>query len=100
MKEKIIYCGSCGKPMKLKEDFGTETDGTASTEFCHLCYQNGAWTDPDISFEDFYEKSYKGFIESDMNKMQKFFLKKMYTKKIRCKFKKMERNKLKSIRND
>lgn len=81
MKEKIIYCGSCGKPMKLKEDFGSETDGTASTEFCHLCYQNGAWTDPDISFEDFYEKSYKGFIESDMNKMQKFFLKKMYTKK-------------------
>ena len=56
MNEKIIYCGSCGKPMKLKEDFGTETDGTASTEFCHLCYQNGAWTDHDINFEEFYEK--------------------------------------------
>lgn len=80
-KQKIIYCGSCGKPMKNKEDFGTEKNGSSSDKFCDLCYQNGGWTDPDISFDDFYEKSYQGFLNSDMKRMEKFFLKRMYTKK-------------------
>ncbi len=80
-KQAIIYCGSCGKPMANESDFGTEENGEKSKEYCDLCYQNGSWTEPDISFEDFYAKSYEGFINSDMSSFQKFFLKKMYTKK-------------------
>lgn len=80
-KQKITYCGSCGKPMKNQKDFGTENNGTVSDKFCDLCYQNGSWIDPDISFDEFYEKSYQGFLASDMNRIEKFFLKRMYTKK-------------------
>ncbi|MBL1231070.1 zinc ribbon domain-containing protein [Enterococcus sp. BWB1-3] len=80
-KQKITYCGSCGKPMKKQEDFGSEQDGVLSGKFCALCYQNGTWTDPDISFNEFYEKSYQGFLNSDMKRIEKFFLKRMYTKK-------------------
>lgn len=80
-KQKTVYCGSCGKPIKKKEDFGSEKVGTPSDKFCALCYQNGMWTEPNISFDNFYEKSYQGFLSSDMNIIQKMFLKKMYTKK-------------------
>ncbi|MBP2100553.1 zinc ribbon domain-containing protein [Enterococcus rivorum] len=80
-KQKMVYCGSCGKPMKKTDDFGSERDGTLSDKYCELCYQNGSWTEPDIIFDDFYEKSYRGFLNSDRSRIEKFFLKKMYTKK-------------------
>lgn len=37
-------CQSCGMNMKTAEDFGTNADGTPNTDYCHYCYQNGAFT--------------------------------------------------------
>lgn len=39
-----VYCQSCGMPMNTPEQFGTETDGSSSREYCTYCYQNGDFT--------------------------------------------------------
>ena len=40
MKEH--YCQSCGMDMvDSKEAYGTNQDGTISTEYCHYCYKDG-----------------------------------------------------------
>ncbi len=49
-------CQSCGMPMRRDEDFGTEADGSRSEDYCGYCYQNGAFTDPDITMEEMIEK--------------------------------------------
>lgn len=67
--------------MRSKKDFGSEQDGAQSDKYCVLCYQNGVWTEPDIGFDEFYKKSYQGFLNSDMKRVEKFIFKKMYTKK-------------------
>ena len=36
---------------------GTETDSTASADFCKSCFQNGAFTEPDITLEEMMKKS-------------------------------------------
>jgi hypothetical protein len=39
-------------PMGKPEDFGTETDGSASKEYCTHCYQKSQFTNPEMSMED------------------------------------------------
>lgn len=50
------YCQSCGMPLRRPEVFGTNADGSPSTEYCKFCYQNGAYTQPDITMEQMVEK--------------------------------------------
>lgn len=50
--EERKFCQSCGMPLDKPEDFGTEADGSASSEYCCYCYQNGAFTRPDGTMED------------------------------------------------
>jgi len=39
------YCQSCGMPMGPTDElYGAEQDGTKSKDYCHYCYQNGAFT--------------------------------------------------------
>lgn len=39
------YCQSCGMPMgETEELYGTEADGSRSSDYCSYCYQNGAFT--------------------------------------------------------
>jgi hypothetical protein len=45
-------CQSCGMPMKIESDFGTNADKTKNEEYCTYCYQNGAFTNPDITMEE------------------------------------------------
>ncbi|MFS7004082.1 zinc ribbon domain-containing protein [Carnobacterium maltaromaticum] len=85
---KTNLCQSCGIPLKDETDFGTEKDGTLSTKYCEKCYQDGEWTKTDLDFDGMYAYNLKKFQESDMNKIEKFFLNKMYTKKF---MKKLER---------
>lgn len=41
------YCQSCGFPMeKDKKGGGTEKDGTHSTKYCSICYENGEFLTP------------------------------------------------------
>lgn len=70
---KPNMCQSCGMPMKVSSDFGTEKDGTPSEKYCHYCYENGEWMQSDVTFDEFYAFSLKRFQESDMNRVEKFF---------------------------
>ena len=39
---KIKLCQSCAMPMNIPEArYGTEKDGTLSSDYCSYCYQNG-----------------------------------------------------------
>jgi hypothetical protein len=38
--------------MQRPEDFGTNADGSRNDEYCHYCYQNGAFTDPNASMQE------------------------------------------------
>ena len=50
MQEK--FCESCGMPMGENDEmYGTEANGNKSTDYCKFCYENGAFTDPDLTLE-------------------------------------------------
>lgn len=53
MSQKVypIICQSCGMPMKIDSDFGTNADGSKNEEYCTYCYQKGQFTNPTITME-------------------------------------------------
>ena len=54
MQEK--FCESCGMPMgETDEMYGTESNGSKSTDYCKYCYDNGAFTSPDTTLEEMIE---------------------------------------------
>lgn len=55
--EDIKICQSCGMPLLVAEDYGTEAGGSPSSEFCNFCYQEGKFTDEGISMEEKIEKN-------------------------------------------
>lgn len=38
------FCQSCGMPLATADDYGTETDGSPSTDYCTYCYREGTFT--------------------------------------------------------
>ena len=49
------FCQSCTLPMDNMEDRGTERDGSKSNMYCKYCYQNGAFTKPDMTLRQMME---------------------------------------------
>jgi hypothetical protein len=50
MEKTYKNCQSCGMPLKRDEKGGgTNADGRKSTMFCSHCYENGKFTQPDIT---------------------------------------------------
>jgi len=46
-------CQSCGMPLKKDpRGGGTEADGSHSSLYCSLCYENGAFTHPDFTVSE------------------------------------------------
>ena len=64
MKTQTL-CQSCGMPLDDPEFFGTETDGSTSTDYCLDCYVDGFFRDPDMTLDEMKE-----MIISDMERMQ------------------------------
>jgi hypothetical protein len=50
------FCQSCGMPLGKAEDFGTAANGFRVNEYCHFCFQNGAFTEPKIKMQDMIDK--------------------------------------------
>src|ERR1043166_8605064 len=46
------FCQSCSMPMQPPEDFGTNADGSRNTEYCHYCFQNGAFVNPNATMQE------------------------------------------------
>lgn len=49
--EPKIFCQSCTMPIDNATDRGTEKDGSKSSDYCKYCYQNGKFTEPDMTLE-------------------------------------------------
>jgi hypothetical protein len=43
-------------PMEKPDDFGTTADGFKVNDYCHFCFENGAFTDPHITMEQMIKK--------------------------------------------
>jgi hypothetical protein len=50
------FCQSCGMPLEKAEDFGTARNGCLINDYCHHCFQNGAFTEPGISMNEMIDK--------------------------------------------
>ena len=50
------FCQSCAMPMTKLEDFGTNADSSQNQEYCHYCFQNGKFIEPNITMEQMIEK--------------------------------------------
>lgn len=50
MEKVYKNCQSCGMPLKKdQKGGGTNADGSTSTVYCSHCYENGKFTNPDIT---------------------------------------------------
>jgi hypothetical protein len=45
------FCQSCSMPLGKPEDFGTDITGLRVNDYCHYCFANGAFTEPQISMQ-------------------------------------------------
>ena len=45
------FCNSCGRPMG-RNDYGTNEDGSPNMDYCKDCFQNGEFTEPDITINE------------------------------------------------
>ncbi len=52
MEKSYSQCQSCGMPLENGSKAGTEADGSKSSKYCNLCYENGEFKEPDITLED------------------------------------------------
>lgn len=57
------FCQSCSMPMQQPDDFGSEADGSKADEYCHYCYQDGAFVS-DVSMAEMIDISAKGMSEA------------------------------------
>jgi hypothetical protein len=42
--------------MEKSEDFGTNADGSRIEDYCCFCFQNGDFTNPDLTMEQMIER--------------------------------------------
>lgn len=68
-------CQSCGMPIERADQFGTEKDGSYSSEYCHYCYQNGEWTDPNMSLTQAVEKGHEAIDQMPVGALKKKMMK-------------------------
>jgi len=56
MEKTYKNCQSCGMPLKKDEKGGgTNADGSKSTMYCSLCFENGKFFRPDITAAEMKE---------------------------------------------
>ena len=55
-RPKELICQSCGMPLRKEEDFGTNADASMNGEYCHFCFNDGKFTEPNITMKQKIEK--------------------------------------------
>ena len=54
--ENVKLCQSCASPLTKPKDFGTEADGSKSSDYCCPCYENGSlYGGEDMKMEEMIE---------------------------------------------
>jgi hypothetical protein len=68
MKNEFKNCQSCGIPLKRDpKGGGTNADGSKSKMYCSYCYENGKFTQPDITASEM-----QAFVKAKMKEMGLF----------------------------
>ena len=75
-------CQSCGMPLRRREDFGTNRDGSRSDEYCFHCFQKGRFLDEGITLQGKIDKNVQfairmGMKEAEARKMASSVLPKL-----------------------
>ena len=65
------FCQSCGMPLAKPEDFGTDVIGYRVNDWCHFCYANGAFIDPEMSMEGMLDKCVDALVRQRMMNARK-----------------------------
>ncbi|MCC7552984.1 MAG: zinc ribbon domain-containing protein [Methanobacteriaceae archaeon] len=60
----MVFCNSCGKPM-VKEDYGSNEDGTSNEDYCMDCFKEGKFIEPDLSLDDMIIKCSKKILDKN-----------------------------------
>lgn len=50
------FCQSCSMPLSKPEDFGTDRAGYRVNDYCHHCYANGAFAEPDVTLPQMIDR--------------------------------------------
>lgn len=53
-------CQSCGMPLGIfegQDNFGTDSHGSKSQEYCMFCYKDGAFTNPGLTLDEMISMS-------------------------------------------
>lgn len=53
-------------PLEDQEDFGTTLDGSRSEDYCCFCYQDGRFTEPDITMDGMIDKCVAVLVEHNV----------------------------------
>lgn len=65
MEKAYKNCQSCGMPLKKDPQHGgTNADGSKNAMYCSYCYQNGQFTQPDMTAPQMQE-----FVKGKMKEM-------------------------------
>lgn len=49
------FCQSCGMPLNDEALYGTEANGSKTSEYCLYCYGKGVFKQPDLTIEQMIE---------------------------------------------
>ena len=81
------FCQSCGMPLEVADDYGTNTDGSKSEENCCYCFRKGKYMEPNISMEEMIERTtlyvvvHMKMMESQAKKIVEGFIPKLKRRK-------------------
>lgn len=62
-RPELPFCQSCAMPFATLDDFGTDSDGSRSREYCALCYEQGAFKG-DFTLQEMVQISALGMAEA------------------------------------
>ncbi|MGR3742012.1 zinc ribbon domain-containing protein [Companilactobacillus sp. DQM5] len=63
------FCQSCGMPLTV------DNVAEGSNKYCNLCFKNGEFIEPNITFQEIKERGLNGISESNDSLLKKFILK-------------------------
>ncbi|HVZ67037.1 MAG TPA: zinc ribbon domain-containing protein [Patescibacteria group bacterium] len=55
-------CQSCGMPLGIGF-YGTNKDGSPSSEYCKFCFENGEFREPDITLDEMMGRSVANMVD-------------------------------------
>ena len=68
--EQTLWCQSCSMPLNDESVWGTEADGSKTSEYCVYCYRDGTFTQPDITMEQMLESCVPHLVKDGLDEQR------------------------------